>query len=194
MRKRLVLGWILAIGCGLAGAAPVAATPFAFDVLLTSDQVYPTDTGSSAAGLATLRYDPDTDLLSANVLVVGVSRADLIDVGPGLGPIHLHGGAPDQNGGVLVSLGNIGDWQDVVIDGDVLGISLSTGDLDVTGVANLEALLIQTEGSKTYLNLHTQQFGGGEIRGNVPPVPEPGTALMLGLGLAGLARAGSRAR
>jgi hypothetical protein len=77
MRKRLVLGWILAIGCGLAGAAPVAATPFAFDVLLTSDQVYPTDTGSSAAGSATLRYDPDTDLLSANVLVVGISRADL---------------------------------------------------------------------------------------------------------------------
>ena len=53
--------------------------------------------------------EPDTDLLSANVLVVGISRADLIDVGPGLGPIHLHGGAPDQNGGVLVSLGNIGD-------------------------------------------------------------------------------------
>jgi hypothetical protein len=31
-----------------------------------------------------------------------------------------------------------------------------------------------------YINFHTVQFGGGEIRGNIPPVPEPaGWAMML---------------
>jgi hypothetical protein len=40
---------------------------------------------------------------------------------------------------------------------------------------------------RAYINFHTVQFGGGEIRGNIPPVPEPETyALMLaGLGALG---------
>jgi hypothetical protein len=31
------------------------------------------------------------------------------------------------------------------------------------------------------------QFGGGEIRGNIAVAPEPGTLVLLGLGLAGFA-------
>ncbi|HEX2542765.1 MAG TPA: CHRD domain-containing protein [Caldimonas sp.] len=40
---------------------------------------------------------------------------------------------------------------------------------------------------RAYINFHTSQFPGGEIRGNIPPVPEPETyALMLaGLGAVG---------
>ena len=42
---------------------------------------------------------------------------------------------------------------------------------------------------KAYLNLHTTSFGGGEIRGFLTPVPEPGSAALLVLGGAmGLAR------
>jgi hypothetical protein len=35
-----------------------------------------------------------------------------------------------------------------------------------------------------YVNVHTSEFGGGAIRGQIP---EPGTALLLGTGLLGLA-------
>ena len=50
-------------------------------------------------------------------------------------------------------------------------------------------LLSGMDAGKAYLNIHTNAFPGGEIRGFLAPVPEPGTyALMLaGLGATGLA-------
>ena len=45
---------------------------------------------------------------------------------------------------------------------------------------------------RTYLNIHTQQFGGGEIRGFV--VPEPMTISLIGLGLAAAGCVGRRRR
>ena len=39
---------------------------------------------------------------------------------------------------------------------------------------------------KTYLNIHSSVFGGGEIRGFLLPVPEPVTLSLFGAGLAGM--------
>jgi hypothetical protein len=47
---------------------------------------------------------------------------------------------------------------------------------------------------RAYINFHTTQFGGGEIRGNLQPVPEPSTLILFGLGLLGLAGIGMRRR
>jgi hypothetical protein len=50
----------------------------------------------------------------------------------------------------------------------------------------------------SYINFHTTQFGGGEIRGNIGPAPaatpEPATMFLVGLPIAALVRRGVRNR
>jgi hypothetical protein len=57
----------------------------------------------------------------------------------------------------------------------------------VSGAFN--SLLAGLDAGKAYFNLHTSAFPGGELRGNLTPVPEPSTYAMLlaGLGLVGWA-------
>ena len=53
--------------------------------------------------------------------------------------------------------------------------------------ASAEAALIAgILAGRAYLNIHTVNFGGGEIRGFLVAIPEPATLLLLGSGLSGL--------
>jgi len=49
------------------------------------------------------------------------------------------------------------------------------------------AFLNGLQTGQTYFNIHSNTFPGGEIRGQLQPVPEPTTLILLGTGLAGVA-------
>jgi CHRD domain/PEP-CTERM motif len=54
-------------------------------------------------------------------------------------------------------------------------------------VASAEAALVAgMEDGESYLNIHTTNFPGGEIRGLLAETPEPNSILLLGSGLVGL--------
>jgi len=65
-------------------------------------------------------------------------------------------------------------------------------DLPEGNNTTLAAQLPNILAGRSYMNFHTTQFGGGEIRGAIAAVPEPSTMMLLSGGLAILARARRR--
>ncbi len=114
-------------------------------------------TGSPGIGSATITFDTGTSQLSWSITWSGLIGTPTV--------MHFHGPAlPNQNAGVQVGTGVAGP--------PVVGNAI----LNAIQQADLLAGL-------WYLNLHTDSFPGGEIRGQV--IPEPSTFLLLagGLGL-----------
>jgi len=86
---------------------------------------------------------------------------------------HIHGPAPvGVNAGALIPLTHTGGTSGVLSGG---------GTLSAPNITDMLSGL-------TYVNVHTGQFPGGEIRGQLRVVPEPATVGLLALGVTGLVR------
>lgn len=185
MRQYAIAGFALAGAIALCG--PAEAEIVDFDFMINGDQA---GTDSSAVGAASLQYDTLTQEFDLDLMVFGIGLSDLQGAGPNGTPIHLHEGAPGVNGGIVFDIGFFGSF---VNDG--LGIRFQLDDQLLGGPQGgipdgdpneLQALLFSQE---LYVNIHTQDYPGGEVRGQV--IPAPGALAMLGL--AGVA-AGRRRR
>jgi hypothetical protein len=119
-------------------------------------------TGSPGTGSAIMTYDDATGLFSWEITWSGLLGDETL--------AHFHGPAlPNQNAGIQVDIGAISGL-----------VSPSIGSTNITG-SQADDLL----DGLWYINIHTDQFAGGEIRGQV--VPEPSTPILVGAAITAFA-------
>lgn len=121
------------------------------------NEVPPVET--EAEGSASLRFNREITVLNVEVFVEEIK--DVVQA-------HIHLGRPDENGPVVVVLFGPSDPVDVEREGRLACRTVTRGDL-IGPLAGepLSALLEQIEDGNAYINVHTVQHPGGEIRGQI---------------------------
>jgi hypothetical protein len=187
MPRSLLAAVVLAAGLSIASAAQ-AATVF---VATLSGGAEAPPNASPGTGTATLTLLDDNNYrleVSYSGLTTPVTAAHIHGptAAPGTGtagvmtPVPTYPGFPTTTSGAYDQSFNL-------LSAASYNPAFVTNNGGTAATARLAFLGAVNDG-KAYLNIHTSQFGGGEIRGFFSAVPEPGTwALMIvGFGLTGL--------
>ena len=174
---------------GLLSANAASAAIITYSAILSGANETPAN-NSAATGMATVLIDDIANTMSLKVMFAGLEGATTA--------AHIHCcTAVPFNGNVSVATATpsfpgfptgvtSGGYERVF---DLTAASTYNAAFITAngGVAGAEAaLLAGMAAGKSYYNLHTRAFSGGEIRGFFVDVPEPGSFALFGLAAAGL--------
>jgi hypothetical protein len=195
-RKMIVAVGLALVLCGAAKAATEN-----FFGSLDGIQENP-DVVTSATGFGTAMYDSVANTLAVSLSFSGLSSPS------NNAHIHCCATSLDTNAGVAIDFPSVGFPIGVnsgtfshVFDLGLTSTYNNTYRTNSGGTADgaRDRLLDSFRGLSggnlgvAYFNIHTNNFAGGEIRGNISPVPEPATFVMLMVAVASWCLRRSRA-
>ena len=179
---------IFALACTMVAlfTASVQAQTYIFSVNLSGPNESPAN-ASPGTGIATVTFDTISNLMSVDLTFSGLTGNTTAS--------HIHGATAVAGAGTAgvatvtptftgfplgVTSGTYNHTFDMTLTSsyNAAFVTANGGTVSTAEAALLSAMLA----GKTYLNIHTTTFGGGEIRGFLTPVPEPSTLALLGVG------------
>jgi hypothetical protein len=162
---------ILALTATLAVASACASADIIeFNFFMSGDQEVPPN-DSDATGAGRILYDTDAQTFSIDIMIYGITLDELAPAGPNGTPLHIHNAPVGQNGPIVIDLGFLASFQD-----DGLGIRYQVTDAPFGGqMGNVFSDPDDNEAAffagELYVNVHTHDFMGGELRGQLLPAP-----------------------
>ena len=154
----ILLAYIPSLSLLSAEMVDVGMSPL--EAELDSGQQVPPN-ASTATGSAEMIYNDVTKSFDLDLIVRGIDLSELAAA-------HIHLAAAGTNGPIIVNLGPVRDW---VQEDGVLKRSMTDSPFPSIYEEDLRA-------GDTYINVHTQTYPDGEIRGQltlvIVPVPLPG--------------------
>jgi len=195
-----------AIALLLLGSMPAFADIFLFANLSNGQENPPTvpttSTGASrpaSFGTASFVLNDAMTSMTFTATIFNIDFTTLQtpnDVNDNLLNAHIHAGplvTPLINGpvvwGFIGSPFNDNNPNDAVVTPFATGVGGTVSgkwDAPEGNGTTLAAQIDNILNGRAYINFHTVQFAGGEIRGNIQQVPEPSIVLLLLIGMAGL--------
>jgi hypothetical protein len=175
--KKMVVCLILAVVC-LTAPAFVRADVITPTILNGANE-RPNPVNTPATGLAIVTLDEARTMFTINVTFSGLT-------GP-LSMGHIHVGGPEVAGPVILPFDPflpVG-----ITSGSFTGVMTAANlrPAAAQGINNFADAINAFLAGNTYVNLHSNTFPGGEIRGQLAAAPEPGSLALALLGGAGLA-------
>jgi CHRD domain len=204
---------VLAAVVVLASTARASADTILLASLTNAQEVPPTvpttSTGAPRASIGAAMFtlnDAMTALsFTATVLGIDVTGSQTADPNDNLVAAHIHASptvTPTTTAGVVWGFfgspfndNNPNDMTMTPFQGVTGGLFTGKWDLTEGNGTTLAAQLGNILSGHSYINFHTTQFGGGEIRGAInAQTPEPTAALLVGIPVVALVRRRLRAR